>query len=187
MNIVNLLPTNLVKQYSYLDDNVPDKLIKIAALDAQDQMLQPLIGTSLFDKLCTDVKDATLAEPYISLLTEKIYPYLIQATLYRLYGYLLYKLTNSSIVKDNNSNSVSISASELASLKQDRQLAVNFHAEKLKRYLEYNSSTFPEYETVDATGYARADEVQSVNFFYMSDQDMLDVDYSSYDSYSKTF
>jgi hypothetical protein len=170
------MPVSYVKANSYLDDNIDEKTIKIAMLDMQDQMLEPVLGTVLFDKLKTDIKNNTLVEPYVTLLTDKIYPFMLQGIIYKIYLNLIYRLTNSSIVKDSNTVSTAISISELNVLKQEREVGMKYHQEKLKLYLDNNTSTFPEYTQTDVTGVTHEESTQPINF-YSSEGDESTVDY----------
>lgn len=169
MAIYNFMPVSHLKDSTYLDDNIDDKTIEIAMSDAQDQLLEPILGTVLFDKIKDGIVNQNLAEPYVTLLTDKIYPFLYQAIQYKIYLNLIFRLTNSSIVKDTNSVSTAISISELNVLKQEREIAMHYHQEKLKKYLDYNMSSFPEYTDYVLTGIQPQQKTQPQNFYIDDD------------------
>lgn len=179
MAIYNFMPVSYVKESTYLDDNIDDKTIELAMVDAQDQLLEPIIGTTLYDKLKVGIANVTLAEPYITLLTDKIYPYLLQAIQYKIYLNLIYRLTNSSIVKDVNAVSTAISLQELNVLKQEREVAMKYHQEKLKRYLDNNTTLFPEYLEYDVEGITPMEQTQPINFYAWEDEETIDPNRSS--------
>lgn len=170
-----LIPPSYIKDYSVIDDNVDDKLIKISILDAQEQLLEPILGTSLYDKLINDTANAVLSSSYQEFIIKKIWPYLLHATVYKITLNLIYRMTNSSVVKDNNEVSSAISIQELNVMRQEREAAMNYHQEKIIKFLINNSSTFPEYVNVDVTGVPASSVNQPINF-YIDDDENITID-----------
>lgn len=142
---VYIIPNRVIKESTYVDDNVEDKHIKIATLDAQEQILEPVLGTALYEKIIDGVLNKTLNETYQRLTVDFIWPVLLQASVYKLSYNMLFRLTNSAIVKDSNENSSGVSISEVNILIKERQLSMNYHISKLTKHLQAYSSTYPEY------------------------------------------
>lgn len=140
-----LIPVQQVKDSTYVDNNTSDEMIKVAVLDAQEMILQPVLGDLLYEKLIDDTKNQDLSEDYQLLLVNYIWKVMLQATVYKLSYNLLFRLTNSSITKDNNDNAVAISISEINVLIKERELSMSYHIKRLKDHLLVNSTKYPEY------------------------------------------
>lgn len=166
-----LIPINYIKEYSIIDDNVDEKIIKTSILDAQEQLLEPILGTSLYEKLLADVEAATLTEPYQQLVVEKIWPYLLHAVCYKVALNLIYRITNTSVVKDSNEVSTAISLQELNVMRQERESGMKYAQSKLILFLQNNSSTYPEYYNVDVEGLSASGIKQPRNFY--ADDDVM--------------
>lgn len=155
-----------LKDYSFLDDNIDEKSIKVALLDVQETMLQPLIGTNLYEKLSSGIRNGDLGQDYLKLLDTQIKKCLIHGTMWKLAINLVYRYTNSSISKDSNANSTAISIQELNVLRQERESSYNYHAKALTDFMTINQSKFPEYFNV-RLGDISPETVQNpINFFY---------------------
>jgi hypothetical protein len=160
-----LISTDYIKNNSLVDFNVDDKFIKISIGDAQDQILEPVIGTTLYEKLLHDTSNSILTSDYQLLIVNKIYPFLLQAVLYKLTMNLIYRLTNSSVVKDSNEVSSAISMEELNVIRQERENAMRYHQDKLIKYLKNNTSKYPEYDDSDIEGNDATNIWQPQNFY----------------------
>lgn len=140
-----LIPVQEIKDYTFVDDNVSDKMIKIAILDAQEQILEPILGDNLYDALINYTKNQTMPAAYQTMVVTYIWPVMLQATVFKLSYNLLLRLTNSSVVKDDNQNSKGVSVQELNVLISERELSMNYHIKKLKAHLSAYATTYPEY------------------------------------------
>jgi hypothetical protein len=165
-----LIPISTIKEYSVIDENVDEKIIKTSILDAQEQMLEPILGTSLYDKIITDTENATLTEAYQELIIKKVWPFLIHATVYKVCLNLIYRITNSSVVKDSNAVSTAISLQELNVMRQEREAGIKYTQEKLILYLQNNMTTYPEYMNYNVEGLQASGVTQPRNFFANEDE-----------------
>ena len=173
-----LISIRRVKQYTIVDTNIDDKTLKIAIIDAQEQMLEPKIGTVLYDKLQTMVQTKQIPSDYQFLLIYKIWPYLINCIVYKVVLSLQYRLTNTAVVKDTNQNSTAIDIAELRSIRQERENAIHYHEGKLTSYLIQNSTTFPEYSQIDVTGVIPELRTQPRSF-YVDPENFVTVPYKN--------
>jgi hypothetical protein len=155
-----------VKERSYLDANVDERTIKLAILDAQEQIIQPVLGSSLYRRLVRGINDLTMPTEYQELLINNIWPALIHATLYKVATNLLFRYTNSSVVADSNENSTAISLTDLNSLRKEQELSMKHHLDMLKLFLDTNSGTYPEYSDTVLDGLNAALNRPAANFFY---------------------
>jgi len=168
-----LIPITYIKEYSIIDDNVDEKVVKTSILDAQEQLLEPIIGTALYDKLLEDTANKTLTAPYQSLIVDKIWPFLLHAVAYKVALNLIYRITNTSVVKDDNEVSTAISLGELNIMRQEREAGMKYTQEKLVLFLLNNMSSFPEYQNYDVEGLAASTVNQPRNFY--ADDEAMDL------------
>lgn len=135
---------NDLKQTSYVDENVDDKLITPAISLAQDLYILPMIGSGVYDELKTQINANTLTALNTTLLTY-IKPIMIFQTLYELTEPLTYKLTNKSIVKKKSENSENVDFKELMALKDKFKNIAQWYTERMRRYLVQNQLSYPLY------------------------------------------
>jgi len=128
-------------------------------------LLEPIIGTKLYDKLLADTENAVLHSDYQDLLVNKVWPYLSHATVYKIALNLIYRITNSSVVKNTNENSTAIALQELNVMRQEREAGMKYTQQKLINYLENNTAKFPEYLEYDIEGLPASPVNQPRNFY----------------------
>jgi len=144
-----LIPIDKIKEYSYIDTNVDDKVVKIAIQHAQVTVIEPLIGSNLYSKLLAGVTEGNLDLAYQNLIVQYIWPVLVASTELLILRRLIFRLTNSSIVKDTNTNAAPIEKDELDSLRAEVNELLTAHIKKLQLYLD-SSTEFPEYTQANA-------------------------------------
>jgi len=165
-----LITVQRIKDNSFLDDNIDDKTIKIACLNAQEQLLEPVLGTQLYNKLLAGIADGSLGIDYQNLVVQYIWKPLIHGTCYMVARNLLFRYTNSAIVQDSNANSSAITKSDLEVLRSEEEIAYKHHLNKLQLYLQANSSTYPEYYEAGAADIPANSVIQAQSFFYDGDE-----------------
>ena len=168
MAAVFLLSVDNLKQNTYLDSNIQDKDLKIAILNCQEQMIEPEIGTKLYNKLLTGIADGQLELAYQNLIVQYIWPVLRKGAVYMAAKNLLYRYTNSSVVADSNQNSTAIARNDLEKLRDDEYEGYLHHLKTLQLFLTANSATYPEYWQAGTTDLPAA-PTQSPMFFYYED------------------
>lgn len=161
-----LVPIERVKRNTYIDGNVDDKTIKLALTNAQEQLLEPVIGSALYEKLTGGIAEGNLELDYQNLIINYIWKILYHGTTFMVARNLLFRYTNSSIVKDSNQNSTAIDAVDLNTLRDEEFNSYQFQVDKLMRFLKANASQFPEYYEVDDDGLAAEEQQNSLGFYY---------------------
>jgi hypothetical protein len=165
-----LIPVTYIKEYSCIDANVDEKIIKTSILDAQEQLLEPILGTKLYDKLLSDTENLTLSATYQTFIVDKCWPFLLHATAYKVALNLIYRLTNSSVVKNTNETSTAISIGELNIMRQEREMGMKYAQEKIILFLNNHMSDFPEYMNYDVEGLQASTVNQPRNFYADTDE-----------------
>ena len=162
---VLLMTVENLKKKSFIDTNVEDKTIKLSMELAQDQILEPILGSVLWEKITDGIFNGNLALDYQNLVTQYLWPTLVNATEVIAYKKILYRITNDAVVKSSNANSTAIDIGELRTLIKDNEIFMRQYIERLQRYLNANTTKFPEYNQVDSDSIP-AEQIQSGLDFY---------------------
>lgn len=161
-----LISMQVVKDYTIIDNDVEDKILKASIYDAQEEYLEDIIGTTLYKKLLSDTEQGVLHTDYQDLIVNHIWPYLIPCVEFKLTMNLIFKYTNTAMVKNNgNENSTSLSLQELNVRRQNIEQSMKVQETKLRNYLANNTSKFPEYLTLDVEGVPPSGTKQPRNFY----------------------
>jgi hypothetical protein len=163
---VYLMDIARFKEMSFVDTNVDDKTVKLSMGLAQDQIIEPVLGSKLFDKITDGIYAGNLELAYQNLLVKYIWPALVSATEVIAYKKILYRVTNSSIVKDSNANSTAIDIGELQGLIRDNEVFMEQYINKLQLCLNANSGEFPEYYQADPDDLVAQSGQNGVSFYY---------------------
>lgn len=138
-----------VKDNSFPNDNVEEKLLVKAIRIAEDKYIQPIIGGNLYATLISQIRANTIAGNYKNLLDNFIIPCLLEYTVYEYIPYT-YKFRNKGISKQTSPTSEPADRDELYYLRDNIRDTAQFYGENLIKYLKVNSSLFPEYSTTNA-------------------------------------
>jgi|AntAceMinimDraft_17_1070374.scaffolds.fasta_scaffold16702_3 hypothetical protein len=147
MGLVLLTTPKSVKNSSAIQDNVDDKLIAPYIQKAQFTHIHEMLGTDLYDKLLSDVKNDQLTATYKLLLDKYIVPCLNEWTVYEVMPFISLKLTNKSIVKGKSEYSDAGDLSDLKYLRSTVYDLASFYNQRLISYLKQHTDIYPEYIT----------------------------------------
>ena len=149
---VFLVSAKTLKTNSIINNNVDEMYILPAIEFAQDEGLQSLIGTKLYNKLMDLVEsgDITGSTNYKLLLDEYVTPYLINKATADIQIPLAYKLRNQGVVQNTSENTYVPSMKDTQYVVQHYEDKANFYGQRMSSYLNANRSKFPEYGSVDS-------------------------------------
>ena len=149
---VFLVSTKTLKENSVINNNVDDMYVLPAVEFAQDEGLQSLIGTKLYNKLMDLVADGSMsgATDYKYLLDEYITPYLINKVTADIQIPLAFKLRNQGVVQQTGENTYVPSLKDLQYVAQSYENKANFYGQRLSDFLHANHSKYPEYCKIDS-------------------------------------
>ena len=149
MNKIFLITENTLKNETILNDNVGSEFIRPAIEASQDIYLQQLIGTELLNKLYNLVDTNTIIEDsnshYKLLIDEYIQNYLKYKVLAEFTIPLAFKYRNSGIMQSNVEYASNTQMKDATLVQNHYELRASFYAERLSKYLNANSNSFPEY------------------------------------------
>ena len=140
-----------VKTDTPLNDSVDDNLLYPVIVTAQERNCHPILGTQLFNKLKTLIKDGEVGdvgnEHYQTLLNTYLVPMLVQYSFAEVLPVLRLRFVNNSVVAMGSEQSATASYEELKPIMNSANEIGNFYKERAIDYLCFNSSSFPEYTT----------------------------------------
>lgn len=141
------IDSEYLKAYSHLDGSIDPKDMLPSIVQAQDSQIQPLLGTKLYDKLKSDIKNNTLTGDYQSLVEDYVMMTTLKWTLVHFYPYLQGKILNGTIGSRNVDNITALSQDEVMRMVDMERTNAQFYSERLISYLMDNTSLFPEYNS----------------------------------------
>ena len=130
------------------DNDIADEVVNYAIDKAQGLHIHQALGSSLYTDIKAKVSGSTLtASTDVTLMEEYIQPCLRDYALYELITVNSFKLSRAGLMKSANENFTSVSLEEMKHLKTNVRDSAEFYQERLKYYLDCNSSLFPAYNT----------------------------------------
>lgn len=145
--MVLLIKASEITKNTPMGGNVdPDKYI-YCVKDAQVTVIEPLLGTKLYDKLLTDFTANSLTGDYLELLNEYIKPILIHSAFADYIVIGAYNVTNGGIFKHNPQDGETVSKNEVDYLAEKQRSKAQVYIERAERYL--CDKNLPEYRTQD--------------------------------------
>jgi len=134
-----------LKDNSYIDNNVDDKLLTPLIILAQDKHVLPITGTSLWNDLLAQITSGTVSSDYQDLLNNYLQKATLWWTLAEAVLPLSYKFTNKNVMQKNSDNSQPAAMADLLKLKDQFTQNAEYYSERATRHLRANTDTFPLY------------------------------------------
>ena len=145
MSEVLFINSDYIKRYTGLNGSVEEGYIFPYTLTAQDKHIQLYLGTSLYEKLKTEVANATLTGNYKTLMDDYVLKSLMWWTMVELLPHLYVKVDNGGLVIKTAQNTSPISRNDLQMQIDSARNNALFYSGLLEDYLCENGSLFPEY------------------------------------------
>ena len=144
-NILILMPS-LLKERTGVHDNIDEKLIYPEIKAAQDLFIMPLLGSTLFNKILTDINAGTLGGNYKILVDDYVLDTLINYVLSELPEGLNYQFWNKGLSKKESDQSQVPSMPEMYGIVDKYKSRAEHYAKRCRLYLVQNATNlFPEY------------------------------------------
>lgn len=148
MRNVLLISEDTIKTQSGLNDNIWGKSLLPAIREAQEIGLQSIIGSCLYQRLCSMVEDGSIRDtenlPYKTLLDEYISYYLIYRTIADLIPVIGTKLGNIGVVISNDEHMVNLTEDERSRVDTYYEYRSDFYCKRLQEYLLNNKELYSE-------------------------------------------
>lgn len=143
---VLFISETFLKQNTQVSDNVDVKYIREAILWTQDSEIQTVLGTTLYNKIKTDIAASSLSGVYLTLLEDYIQVCLKHYVTAECMPMAHYKITNKGLQIQDSEQSSPASNSGVNFLVEKETSKAEWYKQRLINYLCEYSSDYPEYE-----------------------------------------
>lgn len=134
-----------LKRSTALNYNIDTEFLLPFVKTAQDKHLQAILGTKLYDKLSSDIKNSTLTGDYQKLVDDYIQDALVHYAVMEALPFISYKIANGSITQKNSENGTAATRQDVDWLISKERDNAEFYGQRIIEYLIYNESKYPEY------------------------------------------
>ena len=136
-----------LKQESILQDNVDMKVVTPTIYDVQNYFILPILGTSLYKDISSEIEGGNVSQKYKDLLDLYIQPTMIWYCRMELPLNINYKYFNKAVGVQNADNMNPASMDEIQMLMDRAKNKAEWYAERLTKFLLANQTTYPLYLT----------------------------------------
>lgn len=157
--MVLLISEAKIKSEGLLNNNVSPELIISSIKIAQDQGLQPIIGTNLYKNIQNIIEYGLIGDTentnYKYLIDEYITPYLLYKTIEEIQIPLSFQMKNIGTYTknvDGTENTMAVALSDLKYIKQFYANKAEFYGQRMANYICSNINLFPEYNSSSNNG-----------------------------------
>lgn len=145
MTTTLLISEAKVRAFSDVNESLDDALIVNAVREAQDIVMQPIMGTKLYNTLIEKIDNNSLSGSYQTLVDDYIQPALIYASLYNITENVYVRTRNNGLLTPTGGeNSVNVDKTMYDTKRQSISNKQQFYSDQLSRYLNEKYNLFPE-------------------------------------------
>ena len=141
-----------LKEVSFIHGNVEDSILQPTIRVVQDTMIEPIIGTTLYNRLLAGIEADDLNANEIILMDSYIIPCLAMGCNVETVLQTVFQIRNKATGRTNDENLASASESEINRIQDNYRSKFEFYRTKLIKYLKFNSNLYPEYLTYFTNG-----------------------------------
>lgn len=130
-----LITANDLTQNTIMGGNIdPQKYVHVIK-EAQIFIVEPILGTKLYNKIVTDFENSSLAGDYKTVLDDYVKPILIYSVAAEFILVHSYNIANGGVFKSSPQDSEPVSKSEVDFLVQEQHNKADAYIKRLKKYL----------------------------------------------------
>ena len=145
MTTTLLISEAKVRAFSDLNESVDDSLMVNGIREAQDIVIQPIIGTKLYNTLIEKIDNNSVSGSYQTLIDDYIQPALVYSSLYNITENVYVRTRNNGLLTPTGGeNSVNVDKNMYDTKRQSIFNKQQFYSDQLSRYLSENFNQFPE-------------------------------------------
>jgi len=148
MEILLIRPSEIT-EFTPLGGNVDIDKYKPCIYDVQIMVIEPLLGTELYNKIKTDFNNDDLSGLYLTLYSSYLKPILRHQVFAEYSEIASYMVDNGGIFKHQPTDSVVVEKSEVQYLSQTHRTKAQVYIERCREWLCENN--LPEYNRCDTT------------------------------------
>ena len=150
---IYLVTSQEVAENTPMGGNVDPDKYRFIILDVQVMVLEPVLGTALYDKILSDFDGGTLAGVYLTMFNDYIKQVMWHSVFADYTKIGAYWVNNGGIYKHLSENSESVNKEEVDYLVKTQQSKADTYIDRLDRYLCDQSSNIPEYKDAQDNDY----------------------------------
>lgn len=147
---VLLISENTLKQDGLLNQNLDGCSLQMAIQTAQEQSLQPTLGSKLYRRILSDVEHNSLTEDYQLLLDEYITPFLEYQVISDLQIPISFKTRNTGVSQANQEGISYPTMREIQYLVEYYANKAQFYNQRLYGFLCDNKNKYKEFKEKDS-------------------------------------
>jgi hypothetical protein len=148
---VLLISETKLKNFTNINKNVDQDVLKAEVQIAQDIDLQTILGTKFYNHLLSQVSSTgnTFNAEETTLVNDYIQPYLIQTAYWNAIPQIMYRTMNNGIVSGMMENAQSVDIATMQYLRNIQKSRADFYMTRLQDYLLIGrgQNKFPDYVT----------------------------------------
>lgn len=145
MTTTLLISEAKVRAFTDLNESVDDSLMVNAILEQQDMVIQPIIGTKLYNTIIEKIDNSSVSGSYQTLLDDYIQPALVYSSLYNITENIYVRSRNNGLLTPTGGeNSVNVDKNMYDTKRQSIFNKQQFYSDQLSRYLNEKYNLFPE-------------------------------------------
>lgn len=146
---VLLISAEMIKDRTAVHTNIDEKLMFPTIKVCQDMYIHPLLGTTLYNKIVTEVAAASITGTYKTLLDDYVIDCLCWYVLSKMAIDISYQFWNKGVVRKQGDSTELPASDELEQIRNEYRMRAEWYGQRLKNYLQTKASaTFiPEYLT----------------------------------------
>lgn len=145
-----LISGKIIKERTTVHGNLDDSLILPDIKYAQDAFIKPVLGTALYDKLQSIVKDSSISDPinvdYKFLLDEYLIDALVYFTLAEMPVGISYQFWNKGVVRKQGQDTEVPTMSELLDIANRFRGRAEYYANRMKLFIIDQNSRLQKYQ-----------------------------------------
>lgn len=141
-----LVDIETLKKRSYINSDVNDEIVRVTLKRVQDRYLEPAIGSPLFKRLLTGVRDSDLNTDEVYLIENYILDFLCVGCELKSSTHNNWKIRNKAVGTANDEHVNSNNVSEFNNYRDELRKDLSFYKNKLIGYLTDNDGKFPKYK-----------------------------------------
>ena len=148
--ITLLIRPSEITEFTPLGGNIDVDKIKPVIFDVQVTVIEPLLGTPLYNKIVLDFQNNTLLGDYLQLYDDYLKPILRHQIFAEYVEIGSYSVDNGGIFKHQPADSQIVDKSEVQYLAQTQRTKAQMYIERAQRYLcSKNIPEFREWNTLN--------------------------------------
>lgn len=133
--ITLLIRPSEITEMTPLGGNIDVDKIKPVIFDVQITVIEPLLGTNLYNKIITDFENDDLSGDYLELYDNYLKPILRHQIFAEYVEIASYSVDNGGIFKHQPENSQIVEKSEVQYLAQTQRTKAQMYVDRAQRYL----------------------------------------------------